>query len=97
MSVDGNKSGKKAQIKSKHLDIYSPVNDTQFPRVKYNERARLVEAPTFRPSEKDFQDPLEYIEKIRPIAEKFGICKVVPPSNFKVITILMLNYLVISN
>ncbi|XP_015123580.1 protein Jumonji [Diachasma alloeum] len=45
--------------------------------------ARLADAPTFHPTEKDFQDPLEYIEKIRPLAEKYGICKVVPPSNFK--------------
>lgn len=84
MSSDGTKLLKKAQTKSKYHDVYSPINNTQFPRVKFNEEARLVEAPTFRPTEKDFQDPLEYIEKIRPIAEKFGICKVVPPSNFKV-------------
>jgi len=49
-----------------------------------NDEARVVEAPTFHPTEKDFQDPLEYIDKIRPIAEKFGICRVVPPPNFKV-------------
>lgn len=49
-----------------------------------NDEARVVEAPTFYPTEKDFQDPLEYIDKIRPIAEKFGICRVVPPPNFKV-------------
>jgi len=49
-----------------------------------NDEACVVEAPTFHPTEKDFQDPLEYIDKIRPIAEKFGICRVVPPSNFKV-------------
>lgn len=82
-SVEGIKSAKKVPTKSKH-NIYSPINNTKFPRIKYNEEARLVEAPTFYPSEKDFQDPLEYIDKIRPIAEKFGICKVVPPSNFKV-------------
>ncbi|XP_044269318.1 protein Jumonji-like [Tribolium madens] len=45
--------------------------------------AQLVEAPTFHPSEKEFQDPLEYIEKIRPKAEQFGICRIVPPSTFK--------------
>jgi len=49
-----------------------------------NDEVRVVEAPTFYPTEKDFQDPLEYIDKIRPIAEKFGICRVVPPPNFKV-------------
>lgn len=37
------------------------------------------EAPVFEPDEKDFADPLGYIAKIRPIAEKAGICKVRPP------------------
>ncbi|XP_046391026.1 titin homolog [Ischnura elegans] len=44
---------------------------------------RMVEAPTFYPTEKEFQDPMEFIERIRPIAEKFGLCRVVPPTNFK--------------
>lgn len=37
------------------------------------------EAPVFEPSEEDFSDPLAYIAKIRPIAEKTGICKIRPP------------------
>jgi hypothetical protein len=44
----------------------------------------MVEAPIFHPTEKEFQDPLEYIDRIRPVAEKFGLCRVVPPPNFKV-------------
>lgn len=36
--------------------------------------------PTFYPTVEEFTlNPLTYIEKIRPIAEKYGICKVVPP------------------
>lgn len=46
--------------------------------------AKLVEAPTFYPTEKEFEDPLEYIDKITPQAEKYGLCRVVPPKNFKV-------------
>ena len=42
----------------------------------------LQEAPTFRPSEDEFQDPFDYISKIRPEAEKYGICKIVPPENW---------------
>lgn len=38
------------------------------------------EAPVFEPSEEDFKNPLVYINKIRPTAEKFGICKIRPPS-----------------
>ena len=38
------------------------------------------EAPVFEPTAEEFQDPLAYINKIRPIAEKTGICKVRPPA-----------------
>lgn len=71
------------KAKLKAAEVLSS-NKTSFPSKIANEEARLVEAPTFHPTEKDFQDPLEYIDKIRPIAEKFGICRVVPPPNFKV-------------
>ena len=40
----------------------------------------LLKAPVFEPSEEDFKNPLVYINKIRPTAEKFGICKIRPPS-----------------
>lgn len=38
-----------------------------------------TEAPVFEPTVEEFLDPLAYINKIRPIAEKTGICKVKPP------------------
>lgn len=37
------------------------------------------EAPVFIPTEQEFKNPLTYISKIRPIAEKYGICKIRPP------------------
>ena len=37
------------------------------------------EAPVFEPTAEEFLDPLGYIAKIRPIAEKSGICKIKPP------------------
>ena len=37
------------------------------------------ECPVFEPSWEEFGDPFAFINKIRPIAEKTGICKVRPP------------------
>lgn len=37
------------------------------------------EAPVFIPTAEEFKNPLVYIQKIRPLAEKFGICKIKPP------------------
>lgn len=42
----------------------------------------LQEAPTFRPTEEDFKEPLEYIRKIAPEGKKYGICKVIPPDSW---------------
>lgn len=38
-----------------------------------------AEAPVFTPNIDEFRNPLLYISKIRPIAEKYGICKIKPP------------------
>lgn len=40
-------------------------------------------APTFFPTVEEFEgNPLDYIEKIRPVAQKYGICKIVPPAGW---------------
>ncbi|XP_028266177.1 lysine-specific demethylase 5C isoform X2 [Parambassis ranga] len=41
------------------------------------------ECPVFEPSWEEFEDPLGYIAKIRPIAEKSGICKIRPPPDWQ--------------
>uniref|UniRef100_A0A7R9CXW3 [histone H3]-trimethyl-L-lysine(4) demethylase n=1 Tax=Timema poppense TaxID=170557 RepID=A0A7R9CXW3_TIMPO len=41
------------------------------------------EAPVFEPTNEEFEDALAFIRKIRPTAEKFGICKIKPPPGWQ--------------
>lgn len=41
------------------------------------------ECPVFEPSWEEFSDPFAFFNKIRPIAEKTGICKVRPPPDWQ--------------
>lgn len=58
-----------------------PSNNTAFPR--HDDPAQMVDAPVFRPTEKEFQDPIEFINRIMPVAARFGLCRIIPPSSFK--------------
>ncbi|KAF2727835.1 PLU-1-domain-containing protein [Polyplosphaeria fusca] len=49
---------------------------------KTNRMFGLQEALTFRPTEEEFKEPLQYIQKIREEAAKYGIAKIVPPDNW---------------
>ncbi|ERL91711.1 uncharacterized protein LOC109543282 [Dendroctonus ponderosae] len=69
------------KAKGKAWESINPIYVSDFP--KPTDPAKLVEAPVFHPTEQEFQDPLEYIERIRHKAEQFGLCKIIPPSSFK--------------
>jgi hypothetical protein len=46
-------------------------------------RLHVPSGPVFFPTVEDFEgNPLHYVEKIRPIAERYGICKIVPPAGW---------------
>ncbi|XP_059665739.1 putative lysine-specific demethylase JMJ16 isoform X2 [Cornus florida] len=46
-------------------------------------RPDLEDAPIFYPNEEEFEDTLKYIASIRPKAEAYGICRIVPPPSWK--------------
>ncbi|MED6168298.1 hypothetical protein PIB30_010354 [Stylosanthes scabra] len=45
-------------------------------------RPIIDEAPVFYPTIEEFEDTLGYIAKIRPQAESYGICRIVPPASW---------------
>lgn len=61
----------------------SPLKPAAKPEeeTKWEPLPKLPEAPTFRPTEEEFEDPMKYIMSIREKGKKYGICKIIPPSN----------------
>uniref|UniRef100_A0ACB8FC30 Protein Jumonji n=1 Tax=Sphaerodactylus townsendi TaxID=933632 RepID=A0ACB8FC30_9SAUR len=45
--------------------------------------ATKEEIPILRPSVKEFHDPLIYIESVRAQVEKYGMCRVIPPPDWR--------------
>ncbi|KAI4880034.1 hypothetical protein NFI96_019904 [Prochilodus magdalenae] len=45
--------------------------------------AALPDVPVFRPNAREFQDPLMYLDSVRERVESCGLCRVLPPSDWR--------------
>lgn len=66
--------GKARASSGRHLSVLSTTTSGYL---------NIPSAPVYYPTEDEFSDPLEYVSKIRPEAEPYGICRIVPPKNWK--------------
>lgn len=56
----------------------SPVKQNGVPNMD-----GISEVPVYHPSSEQFHDAISYIESIRPDAEKYGMCRIVPPPDWQ--------------
>ncbi|XP_051910169.1 lysine-specific demethylase 5B-B isoform X2 [Hippocampus zosterae] len=66
-----------------HDTVTRPVLPETMSQPRPDEFKPPPECPVFEPSWEEFADPYAFINKIRPIAEKTGICKVRPPQGWQ--------------
>lgn len=67
--------------RSEEMELKIAMENSKSVQSRDTNLADIPFGPVFHPSVEEFsQDPLKYIEAIRPLAEKYGICKIVPPA-----------------
>lgn len=76
------KRRKKARLskkKSKNDKSQTKQNLPTFPKIPFSQ---IPNCATFKPTEDEFVDPLQYLRKIYPLAVHSGICKIIPPPSW---------------
>jgi histone demethylase JARID1 len=75
-------SMKSAALDMSTVERRGQPTEVHEPVVKKTRPWDLEEAPTFWPTEEEWRDPGEYMRKISPRAQKYGICKIIPPESW---------------
>uniref|UniRef100_A0A671N603 Protein Jumonji-like n=1 Tax=Sinocyclocheilus anshuiensis TaxID=1608454 RepID=A0A671N603_9TELE len=63
-----------------HMPPPRPDRDRERRRAGW---AALGEVPIFKPSSREFQDPLLYLDSVRERADSSGLCRVLPPPDWR--------------
>jgi len=66
----------------------SPAGEIPFELPKMQPNGQR-DAPTFHPTDAEFEDPLKYIMKVQLVAGKYGIARIIPPKSFRVSFMLL--------
>lgn len=60
--------------------LLQAIQSSKLPTSARNGKIEVPWGPTFYPTREEMEgSPLDYIDKIRPVAQRYGICKIVPP------------------
>ncbi|ODQ54061.1 PLU-1-domain-containing protein [Saitoella complicata NRRL Y-17804] len=73
--------GKVPPLEMDSIVMNSPYDEK--PKPKGSRALGLEEAPTYRPTKEEFQEPLKYIQSIAEEGKKYGICKIIPPEGWR--------------
>uniref|UniRef100_A0A8C1JXR7 Jumonji, AT rich interactive domain 2b n=1 Tax=Cyprinus carpio TaxID=7962 RepID=A0A8C1JXR7_CYPCA len=73
---------KKALAEPTHTPPPRPDRDRERERKRAG-CAALGEVPVFKPTSREFQDPLVYLDSVRERAESSGLCRVLPPPDWR--------------
>ncbi|KAJ3689538.1 hypothetical protein LUZ61_018702 [Rhynchospora tenuis] len=60
-------------------DAFLKHNVVKFEMENLDWLEKIPECPVFHPTKEEFENPLEYLQKIAPVGATYGICKIVSP------------------